>query len=119
MRFLLLAFQICNLLFLPVASIFSPVHKIALQLGPLTLTWYGIFVALGFLIGIWTASRRGLREGIAPEKIIDIGPWLLIGAIVGARTLYVVSYWNEAFAGKPFWEVFKIYQGGIVYYGGL
>lgn len=76
-------------------------------------------VALAFIAGLWTASRRCLREGIAPEKIIDIGPWLIVGAILGARTLYVTSYWQEQFAGKPFYEVFMVQHGGLVFYGGL
>ena len=76
-------------------------------------------VAVAFIAGLWTASRRCLREGIAPEKIIDIGPWLIIGAILGARTLYVVSYWREEFADKPFYEVFMVQHGGLVFYGGL
>lgn len=76
-------------------------------------------VALGFLAGLWTASRRGLREGIPAERVIDLGPWLIVGALVGARTLYVSSYWREQFAGKPFWEIFMIQHGGLVYYGGL
>jgi phosphatidylglycerol---prolipoprotein diacylglyceryl transferase len=76
-------------------------------------------VALAFIAGLWTASRRGLREGVAAEKVIDLGPWLIIGAIVGARTLYVISYWQQQFANKPFWEVFMVHHGGLVYYGGL
>ena len=76
-------------------------------------------VALGFLLGLWTASRRGLREGIPAERIIDLGPWLILGSIVGARTLYVTSYWHEQFAGKPIWEIFMVQHGGLVYYGGL
>src|SRR5258708_30528528 len=76
-------------------------------------------MALAFIAGIWTASRRGLREGIAAEKIVDLGPWLIVGAIVGARTLYVISYWRESFAGEPFWEIFMVQKGGLVYYGGL
>ena len=94
-------------------------HPIAFELGPLSIHWYGVMVALGFLAGLWTASRRGLRAGIAAEKIIDLGPWLIIGAIVGARTLYVISYWRESFAGKPIWEIFAVWKGGLVYYGGL
>ena len=94
-------------------------HKIALQFGNFTITWYGVFVASGFLFGLWTASRRALRENIAPEKIIDLGPWLLVGAIVGARFLYVVSYWRESFAGKDWWEIFMVHHGGLVFYGGL
>jgi phosphatidylglycerol:prolipoprotein diacylglycerol transferase len=94
-------------------------HPIAFELGPLTIKWYGVMVALAFLAGLWTAGRRGLRAGIAAEKIIDLGPWLIIGAIAGARTLYVISYWHEAFAGKPIAEVFMVWKGGLVYYGGL
>ena len=76
-------------------------------------------VALGFLAGLWTASRRGLRDGITGEKIVDLGPWLIVGAILGARTLYVISYWQEAFAGKPVAEIFAVWKGGLVFYGGL
>src|SRR4051812_6102658 len=75
-------------------------------------------VALGFMAALWTASRRGMREGVAPEKILDLGPWLILGAIVGARTLYVISYWREEFADKPM-EIFMIQKGGLVFYGGL
>jgi phosphatidylglycerol:prolipoprotein diacylglycerol transferase len=94
-------------------------HPIAFQLGSLTIKWYGVMVALGFLAGLWTASRRGLREGVAAEQIIDLGPWLIVGTIVGARTLYVISYWHEFFAGKPIAEIFMVWNGGLVYYGGL
>jgi phosphatidylglycerol:prolipoprotein diacylglycerol transferase len=75
-------------------------------------------VALGFMAGLWTASRRGLREGVPPEKVLDLGPWLILGAIVGARTLYVISYWREEFADQPM-EIFMIQKGGLVFYGGL
>jgi phosphatidylglycerol---prolipoprotein diacylglyceryl transferase len=95
------------------------VHPIALKLGPLSIHWYGVMVAVAFLVGLWTASRRGMRDKIPPEKIVDLGPWLVGGAILGARTLYVVSYWKESFAGKPVSEVFAIWNGGLVYYGGL
>ena len=94
-------------------------HPIAFELGPLTIHWYGVMVALGFLAGLWTAGRRGLRAGIAAETIVDLGPWLILGTIVGARTLYVISYWREFFADKPFGEVFAVWKGGLVFYGGL
>lgn len=99
-------------------------HKIALQLGGLSIHWYGVLVALGFLAGLWTASRRGLRDGVAAEKIIDLGPWLMLGTIVGARTLYVISYWDTLFADPlfpraPWTEIFMVQRGGLVFYGGL
>ena len=94
-------------------------HPLLLKLGSLTVTSYGAMMALAFILGLWTASRRGLRDNIAPEKIMDIGPWLIVGTILGARTMHVATYWNEDFAGKPFWEIFAVWHGGLVYYGGL
>jgi len=95
------------------------VHPIALKLGPLSIHWYGVMVAMAFLVGLWTAGRRGPYAGIASEKIVDLGPWLIVGAIIGARVLYVISYWQESFASKPIGEIFLIWKGGLVYYGGL
>jgi phosphatidylglycerol:prolipoprotein diacylglycerol transferase len=94
-------------------------HPIAFQFGGYPIHWYGIMIALAFLAGLWTASRRGLRENFAPEKILDLGPWLVIGSLVGARALYVVSYWHEQFAGLPLAEIFMVQHGGLVYYGGF
>jgi len=95
------------------------VHPIAFQLGSYNVYWYGVLVALAFVIGLWTASRRSLRDGIAPEKIADLGPWLIVGAIAGSRALYVISYWREDFAGRPLWEILMTRHGGLVFYGGL
>ncbi len=94
-------------------------HPIAFHLGPLAIHSYGVMVALGFIVGLWTAGRRALLAGIASEKIIDLGPWLIVGALVGARALYVISYWHEAFAGRPLVEIIAVWNGGLVYYGGL
>jgi phosphatidylglycerol:prolipoprotein diacylglycerol transferase len=95
------------------------VHKIAFEMGPVTVTWFGILVALGFLAGLWTASRRARRVNFQPDTILDLGPWLLLGAIVGARAVFVATYWPEEFAGRPIYEIFMVQRGGIVYYGGL
>jgi phosphatidylglycerol:prolipoprotein diacylglycerol transferase len=95
------------------------VHPIAFHLGSIPIYWYGVMMALAFLAGLWTAGRRGLRAGVPAEKITDAGPWLIVGAIIGARAFFVVTYWREYFADKPWWEVFMIRHGGLVYYGGF
>lgn len=107
------------MIFLTAALTLFSVHRIAFQFGGLTVAWYGVFVALGFLAALWTASRRALRTGVAPETIMDLGPWILVGAILGARTLFVISYWREEFANAPFSEIFMVQHGGLVFYGGL
>jgi phosphatidylglycerol:prolipoprotein diacylglycerol transferase len=94
-------------------------HSIAFHVGSLSVHWYGILVAVGFLAGLWTAGRRAKLVGISPETIHDLGPWLIIGGILGGRVLYVISYWREQFADNPFPEIFMIQHGGLVFYGGL
>jgi phosphatidylglycerol:prolipoprotein diacylglycerol transferase len=95
------------------------VHPIAFQLGPITIHSYGVMVALAFLAGLWTATRRARRENISAEKIADVTLWLMMGGILGARFVYVTTYWREEFASQPFREVFMIQHGGLVFYGGF
>ncbi len=92
---------------------------IAFRLGPLTVHWYGVLIVCGFVAGLWLASRRCLRDGLAPEVVADGGIWILVGAILGARMFHVVMYWETDFARRPLWEIFAIWYGGLVYYGGL
>lgn len=95
-------------------------RPILFQLGGFSLHTFGVLVALGFVSGIWIASRCARRTGIDPAAIQDLViPWILMGGLVGARILYVVSYWDESFAGRPFAEVFQVWNGGLVFYGGL
>jgi phosphatidylglycerol---prolipoprotein diacylglyceryl transferase len=95
------------------------VHKIAFTIGSFEVAWYGVLLAIGFLAGFWLAARRAPRTGVDPNTVYDLIPWLLIGSIVGARTLYVISYWKQDFANAPWWEVLMVRHGGLVYYGGL
>jgi len=76
-------------------------------------------MALAFLAGLWTATRRARRANIPAERIADVTLWLMVGAILGARIIYVTTYWKQEFADRPFSEVFMIQHGGLVYYGGL
>lgn len=92
-------------------------HPIAFHLGSLPIHWYGIMIATAFLVGMWTAGKRGLRHGLDPNIIQDAAIWLLIGGIVGARAMHVATYWED-FQGKGILEIFKIQNGGLVFYGG-
>jgi phosphatidylglycerol:prolipoprotein diacylglycerol transferase len=94
-------------------------HPIAFHIGSLTVHWYGVMIALAFSFGLWTATLRARREKISGEKIADVTLWLMIGGILGARIVYVTTYWKEEFANQPISEIFMIQHGGLVYYGGL
>jgi phosphatidylglycerol:prolipoprotein diacylglycerol transferase len=76
-------------------------------------------IAIAFLTGLWTATLRARREHIPAERIADIVLWLMVGSILGARVAYVTTYWREEFAGQPISEIFAVWHGGLIYYGGL
>jgi phosphatidylglycerol:prolipoprotein diacylglycerol transferase len=92
-------------------------HPIFFQIGPITVYTYGVFVAIGFLLGLVVAVREARRTGEDPQKIMDMALYVLIGAIVGSRGLYVLIS-REEFTGNPF-QVLFIWKGGLVFYGGL
>ena len=76
-------------------------------------------IALAFLAGLWTATRRGALVHLSKEDIGDVTLWLMVGAIVGARVAYVTTYWQDEFADQPLSEIFMIQHGGLVFYGGF
>lgn len=92
-------------------------HPVLIRIGPLTIHTYGVFVASGFLLGLALAVRQAKKEGIPPEKIIDIGFYLLLSAIVGSRLLFIAV--NAGYYVRHPLDVFKIWEGGLVFYGGL
>ena len=94
-------------------------HPIAFYFGSLPVRWYGVMMALAFLAGLWTATRRARLANVHGDVIADVTLWLMAGSIIGARFVYVTTYWKQEFADQPFSEVFMIQHGGLVYYGGL
>jgi phosphatidylglycerol:prolipoprotein diacylglycerol transferase len=93
-------------------------HPVLLDLGFFQLHSYGLAMALSFVLGLTLAIRLNRRLGRPDEELLDLFQWLVFGGLLGARTLYVIVMWPE-FAAGPWYKVFAIWQGGLVYYGGL
>jgi len=92
-------------------------YPILLHLGKLTLYTYGFFLAMGFLAGIFLAKYEAKRVGENPDKILDLAFYILIAAIVGSRLFYVATN-PKLYLSAPL-EIFKIWNGGLVFYGGF
>ncbi len=75
---------------------------------------FSLFMALGGLSGLLITAWRAKREKIDPESVYELAVWLLSGGFIGARILYLIQY-PEAIHGPL--DVFKVWQGGIVFYG--
>lgn len=94
-------------------------HPIAFYLGTIPIRWYGVMMAAAFFAGLYTATRRARGTAVSADTLTDVTVWLMVGSIVGARIIYVTTYWKQEFADQPFSEVFMVQHGGLVYYGGL
>jgi len=90
---------------------------VLLKIGPISIFTYGFFIAVGFLAGIFLATNEAKREGEDHEKIMDLCFYILIAAILGSRLFYVATS-PEMFLKNPV-EILKIWNGGLVFYGGF
>lgn len=88
----------------------------------LAIRGYGVFLLLGVLSAVALAAHQARQVGLAAEVVYNLGLWLLIGGIVGARAFYVIEYWKD-FQRGSFWEtavaVLKFTEGGLVVYGAI
>ncbi|HUI08487.1 MAG TPA: prolipoprotein diacylglyceryl transferase [Verrucomicrobiae bacterium] len=93
-------------------------HPDFIRIGSLDIRTYGVFVALGFLVGLWVAARRAPSEGIKPERVTDLGVWLVVSGMVGGKLFHIIFFWNEFIAG---WraEGLRSLREGFVFYGGF
>lgn len=92
-------------------------HPILLQLGPIKIYAYGTMLAAAFLIGIYKAAFNAEKEGIKKDHIFDLGFYIVLSAIIGARFLYIIVNF-KFFLENPL-EIILFNHGGLVFYGGL
>lgn len=92
-------------------------YPVLFKFGPLTIHTYGLFVAIGFLLGLGLAVRQAKKEGIPSYKIVDLGFYILLSAIIGSRLFFI--FINVSHYIKNPLDIFKIWEGGLVFYGGV
>jgi len=87
------------------------------KIGPLLLTWHGLFTALGILVAVWLTARELRRRGIA---LPNYDTWALVtvfGGILGARLFFVLDH-IDYFIGHPL-EALAVNEGGLAIYGAV
>lgn len=90
---------------------------VCFYIGERPIYWYGVMVAVGFLLGVaqWSilARRAGRPEGFGSET----GFWIMVSGILGARLAYVAANLGY-FLERPL-EIVRIDRGGLIFYGGF
>ena len=90
----------------------------AFTIGGWSIQWYGIIIAVALLAGIGITMAMFKRKGMDPDSVLDLALIVVPLAIIGARVHYVLWSWQE-FAGRPFWHVFAIWEGGMAIFGSI
>lgn len=94
-------------------------NQIAFTIGSKPIHWYGVCIAVGFLLATGLMLWKRSYAKMTKDQIFDIAMLAIFTGILGARIFYVVQFWDKNFAGHPFVEVFRIDKGGLVFYGGF
>lgn len=89
-----------------------------LHLGPLTLHTYGLLIAIGFLLGMAVLKRTAKPLGILGDSVDRLAVLMLVSGIVGARLMFYAVDGFQAFRADPL-SIFRIWEGGLVFYGGV
>ena len=87
------------------------------SIGPLTIHTYGFFVAVGFTTALLITIRVGKSLGVSPQQVMDMGFIIIIWAIIGSRVTHVLM--NLAYYRTHPIDIIKVWQGGLVFSGGL
>ena len=88
-----------------------------LELGPITLYSYGLLLALAYLAGLRLALIRARARGLNGDRVMDLGIWIIVSALVGAKLLLLITDFRS-FTANPS-ELLTLARSGGVFYGGL
>lgn len=100
--------------------IYPGFNKVAFQLGPVKVHWYGIMYLLGFAGAWWLARRRAAaaRSTWTRVDVDDLIFYCMLGVILGGRVGYILFYGLKFWASDP-WYPLRVWEGGMSFHGGL
>lgn len=92
-------------------------HPILFEAGPVTIYTYGVLLAAAYMLGLWLGVKRANAAGLDGSKVLDLGIWVIIAALVGAKGLLFVLEFDHFTSSRQ--EFFSLLRSGGVFYGGL
>src|SRR6185295_17950125 len=87
------------------------------EAGPITVYTYGVLLAAAYLFGLQLARVRAKSRGLDANRILDLGIYIIISALVGAKLLLLITDF-KSFTADPR-ELLTLARSGGVFYGGL
>lgn len=93
-------------------------YPIFLPSTHITLSSYLLWMSMTFTICVYFFYKRAFQNSLSGKLAAELSIWLMVGAFIGARLFHIILEYPEFYLNRPF-EVFKFWNGGFVYYGGL
>src|SRR5436190_9098807 len=87
------------------------------SIGPVTVYTYGVLLAASYLIGLQFAVSRARKWGLDGSRVLDLGIYIIIAALIGAKLLLVVTDFDQ-FRASPA-DLLSLARSAGVFYGGL
>jgi len=88
----------------------------SINMGILEIRWYALFIVTGMILAVLFSIWEGKRIGVSSDTVLDVALISIPSAIVGARLYYVIFSLDSY---DSFWDIFKIWEGGLAIYGGV
>jgi phosphatidylglycerol:prolipoprotein diacylglycerol transferase len=92
-------------------------HPILFEIGSWPVYSYGVLLAAAYLVALQLAVARARRQGLDAGRVMDLGIWLIIAALVGAKLMLIVVDF-DTFRRNPS-DLLSIVRAAGVFYGGL
>ena len=87
------------------------------SVGPITVYSYGVLLAASYLLGLWLAMRRAKQWGLDPSRVLDLGIYIIIAALIGAKLLLLIVDFDQFSRSTA--DLLSLARSGGVFYGGL
>jgi phosphatidylglycerol:prolipoprotein diacylglycerol transferase len=96
---------------------FASPGAVAIQIGPLSIRWYGVLTAIAIVVGVWLMDRQARAEGLPVDDVVGSAVWAGVAGYIGAR-LYEVAF-NWEYYGRHLAKIPAVWEGGLAIHGGI
>lgn len=91
-------------------------HPILFEIGGFPVYTYGVLLGAAYLVGLQLALIRSRSRGLDPDRVLDLGIWIIVSALVGAKLLLVLVHFDRFRSAS---DALALLRSAGVFYGGL
>ena len=92
------------------------IDPILVRLGSFAISWHSLFMMVAIVFGVWLSARLVAKAGLSVDRLYSMAIWGVPGAIVGARLVHLIDYW-DFYSANP--GIIFAFEGGLAIWGGI